>query len=45
LASKDFKGFIKKDDGSYETPNYQTSKNKVFIFLDGGLSNFEVDTY
>lgn len=45
LASKDFKGFVKKDDGYYETPNYNTSKNKVFIKLDGGLSNFEVDTY
>ncbi|MFN0293209.1 LiaF transmembrane domain-containing protein [Pedobacter helvus] len=45
LASKDFKGFVKKDDGYYETPNYHTSKNKVFIKLDGGLSNFEVDTY
>lgn len=45
LASKDFKGFVKKDDGYYETPNYSTSKNKVFIKLDGGLSSFEVDTY
>ncbi|SOD18756.1 LiaF transmembrane domain-containing protein [Pedobacter xixiisoli] len=45
LASKDFRGFVKKDDGYYETPNYNTSKNKVFIKLDGGLSNFEVDTY
>ncbi len=45
LASTDFKGFVKKDDGYYETPNYSTSKNKVFINLDGGLSKFEVDTY
>lgn len=45
LASKDFKGFVKKDEGYYETPNYSTSKNKIFIKLDGGLSNFEVDTY
>lgn len=45
LASKDFNGFVKKDEGYYETPNYSTSKNKVFIKLDGGLSNFEVDTY
>jgi hypothetical protein len=45
LAAKDFKGFIKISDGVYETPNYKTSKNKVFIKLDGGLSNFDVDTY
>ena len=45
LSAKDFKGFVKKDDGAYETPNYNGSKNKIFINLDGGLSNFEVDTY
>ncbi len=45
LSSRDFKGFIKKNDGSYETPNYKESTNKIFINLDGGLSNFEVDTY
>lgn len=45
LASTDFKGFVKKGDGYYETPNYNSSKNKIFIKLDGGLSNFEVDTY
>jgi hypothetical protein len=45
LASKDFRGFVKKDDGYYETPNFSTSKNKIFINLDGGLASFEVDTY
>ena len=45
LSAKDFRGFVKKDDGSYETPNYKESKNKIFINLDGGLSNFDVDTY
>ncbi len=45
LAAKDFKGFTKISDGIYETPNYKSSKNKVFIKLDGGLSNFDVDTY
>lgn len=45
LTSKDFKGFTKISDNVYETPNYKTSKNKIFVKLDGGLSNFEVDTY
>lgn len=45
LSSKDFNGFVKIQDGVYETPNYKTAKNKVFINLDGGLSNFEVNTY
>jgi len=45
LSSKEFSGFIKKADGTYETPNYNTSANKIFIFLDGGLSSFEVNRY
>jgi hypothetical protein len=45
LSSKDFNGFTKISDGIYETPNYKTATNKVFINLDGGLSSFEVDRY
>ena len=42
LSAKDFTGFTKLKDGTYETPNYASSTNKIFINLDGGLSNFEV---
>lgn len=45
LSAKDFTGFTKLKDGSYETPNYSTSTKKIFITLDGGLSNFEVSRY
>lgn len=45
LSAKDFTGFIKMKDGTYETPNYSTSTNKIFINFDGGLSNFEVARY
>ncbi len=45
LSAKDFDGFIKLDDGTYETPNYKSSSKKIFISLDGGLSNFEVGRY
>lgn len=45
LSAKDFPGFIKIDNGNYETSNYQTSTKKIFINLDGGLSNFEVNRY
>jgi len=45
LSSKDFEGFTKMKDGSYETPNYETSTKKIFISLNGGLSNFEVKRY
>jgi len=45
LSSKDFTGFTKLDNGTYETPNYSNSAKKIFINLDGGLSNFEVSRY
>jgi hypothetical protein len=45
LSAKDFPGFIKIDNGNYETANYNASTKKVFIILDGGLSNFEVNRY
>lgn len=45
LSARDFSGFTKLADGSYETPNYKTSIQKIFINLDGGLSNFEVKQY
>ncbi|MBB5638588.1 hypothetical protein HDF26_004794 [Pedobacter cryoconitis] len=45
LSAKDFPGFIKLDNGNYETSNYSASTKKVFINLDGGLSNFEVNRY
>ncbi len=45
LSAKDFEGFTKVDNGNYETSNYSTATKKIFINLDGGLSNFEVSRY
>lgn len=45
LSSKDFKGFLKQSDGTYETSNYNTAINKIDISLKGGLSSFEVRKY
>ncbi|MDP3468768.1 MAG: DUF5668 domain-containing protein [Daejeonella sp.] len=45
LSSKDFIGFIKQSDGTYETSNYGTAANKINISLKGGLSSFEVKKY
>lgn len=45
LSSKDFIGFIKQADGTYETSNYSTAPNKINISLKGGLSSFEVKKY
>jgi hypothetical protein len=45
LSSKDFDGFTKIDNSNYETPNFKSAAKKIFINLDGGLSNFEVHRY
>lgn len=45
LSAKDFSGFQKQADGSYQTANYSTSANKIVINLKGGLSSFEVRRY
>ncbi len=45
LSSKDFSGFKKQADGSYQTDNYTSSVEKINIALKGGLSNFEVSRY
>lgn len=45
LSSKDFKGFKKLSDDTYETSNYNTATNKINISLKGGLSDFNVDRY
>jgi len=45
LSARDFEGFVKIDNGNYETPDYKSAAKKIFINLDGGLSNFEVNRY
>ena len=45
FSSRDFDGFTKLENGTYETANYKSSANKIFINLDGGFSNFEVKRY
>jgi hypothetical protein len=45
FSSRDFDGFTKLKDGTYESANYQSSTKKIFINLDGGFSNFEVKRY
>lgn len=45
LSSKDFTGFTKISEGVYETPNYQSAANKIYINFEGGISSFEVDRY
>ena len=45
LSSKDFIGFNKMSDGSYETSNYNTAKNRININFEGAVSSFEVIRY
>ena len=45
ISSKDFIGFIKQTDGTYQTSNYSTAAKKIIISLKGGLSSFEVRKY
>jgi len=45
LSNKDFPDFEEAADGTFVSPNYNTSKNKITINLKGGLSDFEVKRY
>lgn len=45
LSSSSFEGFSKKDDNSYETAGFSTAKNKIYIHMSGGISDFKVKRY
>jgi hypothetical protein len=45
LSSNDFEGFTKVDGSHYTTPGYETAKNKIYIHLKGGVSDFNVKRY
>ncbi len=45
LSAKDFPGFSKSDDGTFISPDYNSTTNKIMINLKGGLSDFEVKRY
>lgn len=45
LTNHEFPGFIQKSDLNYETPNYQSSKKKITIQLETGISSISVKTY
>ncbi|HEX3386883.1 MAG TPA: hypothetical protein VHS53_16900, partial [Mucilaginibacter sp.] len=47
LSSNNFEesGFQKKDDGHYETSNFDSAKNKYYIHIKGGVSDFKVNKY
>jgi hypothetical protein len=45
LSSTSFDGFTKKDDGHYETAGFASAKNKIYIHMSGGISDFKVKRY
>jgi hypothetical protein len=45
LSSTSFDGFTKKDDGHYETAGFDAAKNKIYIHMSGGISDFKVRRY
>ncbi|GAC1307988.1 MAG: hypothetical protein NVSMB24_20910 [Mucilaginibacter sp.] len=45
LSSNNFDGFNKASDNNFETPGYSAAKNKMYIHISGGLSDFKVKRY
>ena len=45
LSSNTFDGFTKNGNGDYETENFATAKNKMYIHISGGVSDFKVHKY
>lgn len=45
LSSTSFDGFTKMEDGHYETPGFAAAKNKIYINMSGGVSDFNVHRY
>ncbi len=45
FSSVTYDGFSKKYDGSYETPGFSSSKNKILVHFTGGMADFKVHRY
>lgn len=45
LGSKKLRDFRKTEDGFYRTENFESSKKKIFINVNGGVSSFKVYRY
>jgi Domain of unknown function (DUF5668) len=45
LSSNTFDGFTKNGDGHYQTANFDAAKNKIYIHISGGISDFKVHKY
>ncbi|HNY01635.1 MAG TPA: DUF5668 domain-containing protein [Bacteroidales bacterium] len=45
LISKEFEGFSKKGDGIYQTDNFSTGKNKIYLTVKTAISKIEINRY
>lgn len=45
MISKEFDGFTKKGDGIYQTANFATGKNKIFLTIKTAISKIEIVRY
>jgi hypothetical protein len=45
MISKEFDGFTKKGDGIYQTDNFATGKNKIFLTIKTAISKIEISRY
>lgn len=45
LMTKELDGLTKSESGNYQTNNYEGSKNKVLINVDGGVSSIKIKRY
>ena len=45
MISKEFDGFTKKGDGIYQTSNFTTGKNKIYLTIKTAISKIEINRY
>jgi hypothetical protein len=45
MISKEFDGFTKKGDGIYQTANFTTGKNKIYLTIKTAISKIEILRY
>lgn len=45
MVSKEFEGFTKKEDGIYQTDNFRTGTNKVYLTIKTAISKIEINRY
>jgi hypothetical protein len=45
LVSRDFDGFVSKDDGIYQTENYPEGTTKIKVVIESAISSLEVQRY